>query len=545
MQRRTVLAALAALAVATVASTPPARAASGSVEQAKLIAPDGAPGDRLGDVVAVDGDTVVAGAPLDDDAGPASGSAHVFALGPTGWAHQAKLTASNAASIDRFGVAVAVDGDTILVGANQGDGLALDTGAAYVFVRSGTTWTEQAVLAADDGAADDFFGDAVALEGDLAFVGAPRDDDRGSWSGSVYVFARTGTTWNQVQKLTASDGWIDDAFGTSLSVDAGRLAVGAEALIQPGKAYVFAPSGGVWTERAALGSWNGHFSDRFGHAIALSGDTLAVSAKGIQDSSVYVFRLGGATWSALQQVRAVGVRRSDTFGSSVALDGDLLAVGAQGDDVLGASAGAVYVFQRERDAFRERFRVHAGDGQAQARFGESAALQGQRLVVGALQDSNANGGEAGAAYVLRLRTPPSLYCAGKPSSLGCVPFVTTWGFPSESDPTPFRVTAVDVVPRQPGVLLYALGRADLDWHGGTLCLEAPLAALPARSPENPGGGCSGWTLRADFNARIQSGSDPLLTAGQRVHAQWRQRDPADPTGHGDALTDAVAFVVAP
>ncbi len=137
------------------------------------------------------------------------------------------------------------------------------------------------------------------------------------------------------------------------------------------------------------------------------------------------------------------------------------------------------------------------------------------------------------------------YCTGKTSSAGCVPFVSFAGSPSVSASSAFPVTANDVVPTESGFLLYSFKKANLDFHGGKLCVKAPIVRTPAKAAKNPGGGCSGWTLRRNFNATIQSGLDPALTAGALVHTQWRQRDPADPAGFGDSLSDGLRFAIAP
>ena len=182
-------------------------------EQPKLIAGDGASHDSLGSSVAISDDTVVVGASGDEiDSRASQGSAYVFVRKDAKTWSQWKLTASDGAAGDRFGVSVAISGDTVVVGAWHDDidsnlGARVDQGSAYVFVRSGTTWSEQQKLTASDGAPGDEFGVSVAISGNTTVVGAFADDvfpkvDQGS----AYVFVRGGTTWSQQQKMTASDG---------------------------------------------------------------------------------------------------------------------------------------------------------------------------------------------------------------------------------------------------------------------------------------------------------------------------------------------------
>ena len=163
-------------------------------EAQELLASDGAADDAFGYSVAVDGDTAVIGAVQDDDNGSNSGSAYVYTRSGTTWSQQAKLTASDGAADDWFGTSVAVDGDTAVVGAYWDDDNGSKSGSAYVYTRSGTTWSQQNKLTASDGAADDRFGGRVAVNGDTAVIGAMWHDDNGSNSGSAYVFALGPTT---------------------------------------------------------------------------------------------------------------------------------------------------------------------------------------------------------------------------------------------------------------------------------------------------------------------------------------------------------------
>ena len=217
--------------------------AQSQTEVAKLTASDAAAFDFFGESVSISGDTALVGAPLDDDAGSDSGSASVFVRSGTTWTQQAKLTAGDAAALDQFGESVSISGDTAVVGAFGDDDAGVNSGSAYVFVRSGTTWTQQAKLTASDAAAGDQFGRSVSISGDTALVGAVGDDDAGSDSGSAYVFVRSGTTWTQQSKLTAGDAAAFDFFGFSVSISGDTVLVGAQgdddAGTASGSAYIF------------------------------------------------------------------------------------------------------------------------------------------------------------------------------------------------------------------------------------------------------------------------------------------------------------------
>jgi hypothetical protein len=211
-------------------------------QQQKLVANDGAASDYFSESgVALDGDTLVVGARNYDDNGSNSGSVYVFVRSGTTWTQQQKLVANDGASSDWFGNSVALDGDTLVVGAYGDDDNGSISGSVYVFVRSGTTWSQQQKLVANDGVASGKFGDSVALNGDTLVVGASGDDDKGDMSGSAYIYVRSGTTWSQQQKLVASDGVAGDSFGVFVALDGDTAVVGAYGDDgYKGSVYVFA-----------------------------------------------------------------------------------------------------------------------------------------------------------------------------------------------------------------------------------------------------------------------------------------------------------------
>ena len=310
-------------------------------QQAKLTASDAAFQDYFGWSVAVSGDTIVVGASQDDDAGTQSGSAYVFVRSGTTWSQQAKLTASDAAAADLFGFSVAISGDTIVVGAYRDDDAVGESGSAYVFVRSGTTWSQQAKLTATDPGFTDFLGWSVAISGDTIVVGARLDDAAAQNSGSAYVFVRSGATWSQQAKLTPSDAALNDEFGYSVAVSGDTAVVGTpfddDAGNESGSAYVFVRSGTTWSQQAKLTAADAAANDRFGFSVAVSGDTVVVGAYGDDDAgtdsgSAYVFVRSGTTWSQRAKLTASDATVADQFGISVAVSGDTAVAGARGDE---------------------------------------------------------------------------------------------------------------------------------------------------------------------------------------------------------------------
>jgi len=377
-----------------------------SLTEQKITALDAALGDRFGISVAVSGDTAVVGAEGDDDGGGNSGSVYVFTRSGNTWSQQAKLTASDAAAADFFGNSVAVSGDTIIVGALRDEDAGIESGSAYVFTRSGTTWTEQQKLTASDAAAFDFFGNSVAVSGDTIIVGAIADD-----SGSAYVFTRSGTTWTEQQKLTASDAAGGDEFGASVAVSGDTAVVGAnadaDAGTDSGSAYVFTRSGTTWTEQQKLTASDAASGDFFGASVAVLGDTAVVGASGDDglSGSAYVFTRSGTTWTEQQKLTASDAAAGDRFGGSVAVLGDTAVVGAFNDDDAGNDSGSAYVFTRSGTTWTEQQKLTASDAAAGDRFGVSVAVFGDTTVVGASLNDDA-GNDSGSAYVYFVLSAP-------------------------------------------------------------------------------------------------------------------------------------------
>ena len=403
------LTAVVAVAAAIVLGTTTAWALTAK-QEAKLTASDAADVDLFGWSVALSGDTAVVGAPNDEhEGGIIGGSAYVFVRSGTGWTEQAKLTASDAATVDDFGRSVALSGDTAVIGAFTDDDNGSGSGSAYVFVRSGSGWTGQAKLTASDAATNGLFGTSVALSDDTAVVGAQTDDHAGVTSpGSAYVFVRSGTGWTEQAKLTASDPSAFAQFGHSVALSGDTAVVGAhrDGSFSDGSAYVFVRSGTVWSEQAKLTASDAADGDWFGFGVALAGDTALVGAKlegDNDDGSAYVFVRSGASWS--QQAKLINSEPAifDNFGNSVALSGDTAVVGAWTDDHAGGlQAGSAYVFLRSGTSWNAQAKLIASDAAESDRFGGSVAISGDTAVVGAHQNSHAGGHLAGSAYVFRL-----------------------------------------------------------------------------------------------------------------------------------------------
>jgi hypothetical protein len=376
-------------------------------------------GAEFGNALAISGNTMVIGA--HKTAPNEKGAAFVYELNGTTWTEKAKLLGGvNAVANDHFGYSVAINGDTIVVGAPNNFGSSTVPGSAYVFVRNGNAWPEQQKLTG--GMAGDEFGHSVAIQGETLVVGArfvdlpvpgtvPKFEND---AGSAYVFRRSGTVWTQAQQLkptlspiTSPSPILGDLFGTSVAINGKLIAVGAEGddtpLTKAGAVYVFETNGlGSYVQRPKLLIQSGGNGDFFGHSVALEGNTLVAGAPYHTPSTgqtargvTYVFDLGGATGTPPQTLSAADGVLGDHFGWSVAVSRNVLAVGARDDDM---AAGSAYVFTQSGSAWTETQKLVLAPAQRLNgdRFGESVAWSFGNLVVGAAEKP-LNPGQ-GAAY---------------------------------------------------------------------------------------------------------------------------------------------------
>jgi uncharacterized protein (DUF2345 family) len=398
----------------------------------------------------------------------------VYPLTIDPWLQQGKLTASDGAASDNFGNAVAISGDTVVVGAYGDDSY---KGSAYVFVKPDTGWTDtstfNAKLTASDGETYDYFGDGVAISGDTVVVGARGDDDKGSVSGSAYVFVKPDTGWATTNafdaKLTASDGAATAEFSRqAVAISGDTVVVGARGdNSYTGSAYVFVKPDTGWADteafNAKLTASDGEASDYFGYAVAISGDTVVVGASGDDSNkgSAYVFVKPDTGWATnTQDAKLTATNRADNdrFGYAVALSGDTVVVGEFGDN---SSKGSTYVFVKPdggwatTNAFDAK--LTASDGAANDFFGYAVAISGDTMVVGAYKDDSSKG----SAYIF-LSPPPSTIEDAEDGD------VSNWTAESISDNT----SAVSITTDNSDNVL-SLSGTDKHLHHFKLALDTP------------------------------------------------------------------------
>ena len=347
-------------------------------QQGKLTASDGAPDGFFGRSVSTSGDYAVIGG-----YGHQSyrGHAYIFYRSGTAWTQQQKLTAPDASMSAKFGESVSISGDTAIVGASW----AGSKGAAYVFVRSGTTWTHQQKLTVSDYRGNPFFGNSVSISGDTVLVAASNHDNA---KGAAYVFVRSGNAWTQQQKLTASDGTNLDYFGTSVSISGDYAIVGSDRDDDDGdasgSAYIFVRSGNAWTQQQKLTASDGATLDYFGSSVSISGDYAIVGSKNDDDNgfgsgSAYIFVRSGIAWTQQQKLKAADAVREHSFGWSVSISGDTALVAAPNDDNI---KGAAYLFVRSGTIWTEQGKIVASDRRKDDFFGSAVSISNSVVVVG-------------------------------------------------------------------------------------------------------------------------------------------------------------------
>jgi hypothetical protein len=366
-------------------------------QQARLISSDAAAWDNQGWEVDIDGDTAVVGTRNKE-------AVYVYVRSGTSWSQQAKLTASDGVSGDQFGIDVGVSGDYIVVGANQDDDAGTNSGSAYVFVRSGTSWSQQQKLTASNAGLQDGFGTSVDIDGSSVLVGAPFEDTGGTNFGAAYVFTRSGTTWSQQQQLPLT-GTSGEYFGAHCAIEGDNAVVGGYGHnpSEKGRAFVYTRSGTTWTQQAALNASDAANYDRFGHGVSISGDTIVCGAyqedtTASDAGAVYIFTRSGTTWSQQQKIQSSDIAANDNFGFSVAVDGDTLIAGARYQDTGSSGAGAAYIFTRSGTTWTQAHKIQASTVTTNGYFGSAVALSDKTGIVGEylLEHNSVN---SGGAYI--------------------------------------------------------------------------------------------------------------------------------------------------
>ena len=527
------LLALAAL-IASPAVSLAAPAPTDPVQVAKVVSQESVAGEHFGVNCALSGDTLVCGVPFHDEPGfDVTGAVYVYVRNGAGWAPQAQLLAPELDGLAKFGHAVAIDGDTLVASSPSDEtGTPETRGAAYVFVRSGGTWSLEVRLEHPELADDTGFGDTVAISGDTIVVGATADSTAVPFSGSAHVFVRSGSEWTHEAELVPAEAQDGDNFGYQVdvwgdtAVLTSRFYDASGPFTDEGAAAVFVRSGTSWTQEAFLMADDTIPNDRFGQAAALGDDLLVVGswtvdAGGITNTgAAYVFERSAGEWAQQAKLVPSDVAFQDHFGYAVAISGGAVVAGSNADDnAAGIDAGAAYVFSRSEGSWVEQAKLVAADGRPEDFFGTAVAIDGETVVAGSHFADLTAKVDAGAAYVFAVDGLDAWTDLGSGlAGAGGVPAFSGTGTLVAGQPVTLALS--NAAPSALAMLFVSFASAPAPFKGGTLvtvpvALMLPLATGPGGAlnlgvPAWPAGVPSGASLY--FQYAIQDAGAPFGVA---------------------------------
>ena len=361
-----------------------------SIAYAAELLESGTQDDQFGWSVAIDGNWAIAGAPDANSYGSTDGgSAYVYRKSDQSWEFHSRLAESNLQTGDRFGHTVALEGGTLVVGAPKSDAVKFNSGSAFVYEFDGWNWQLKNQLTQTNANAGDQFGISVALDGAQLAVGAVSGDGATENSGTVSVFEADATNqWSLDQTILATSGQANDRFGWSVDIDDGILVVGAPQAERSGKAFVFRDWNGSWNQVASIAGTDSATGDQFGHSVSVNGNFIAVGAKehdhqGVNNSgAAYLFwnnQFDQSGWQQTRKLSVEGQKVGDRLGTSVQLDDDRLVVSAPMSDAGGNDSGSVYVFDAN-DGWSVSQAIRSSN--SGSRMGSSIGLSGDNLIAG-------------------------------------------------------------------------------------------------------------------------------------------------------------------
>jgi hypothetical protein len=402
--------ALAAFGVAAHAAAPAADDARSDPHLVVKLRPDdNAAADRFGMTVAVDGNLAVIGAP---GAQPEDGVVYVYRHNGFAWQQERRLAPDTPVVGDLFGIAVAIEGDVIAIGAPLHDTI----GGVYIFRYDygGGGWVQEALLVLPDGANGDGFGNAVDLDGNTLIVGAFGRAATGFHSGAAYVYRYDGVEWLPDPALLPPAGSADTEFGYAVALDDNVALIGAVGTygVVPARAHVFRFDGEAWNSEAELAPWAGNDTDGFGHAVALGENYAIVGAPdhdGTGGAFVFAYDSGSGTWLNDARLLPSDGTGNDAFAQRLAWNGSVLLVGAPDHNLPATESGAAYLFEPLAGGWTERYKIADPGAYAEDGFGTAVALDGDMAFIGAPRDDNV-GLDSGALYVFD-RIEPALTVA--------------------------------------------------------------------------------------------------------------------------------------
>jgi len=318
------------------------------------------------------------------------------------------FTSSDNALGDAFGVRMSMSGDTVVIGDADDSHDAPWSGSAYVFVKDGAGWVQQQKLLPTTPANDQVFGASVSIDGDTIVVGAPGEGDPSlRFAGAAYVFVRDGSNWVLQQKLLLPEPRFGDGFGGAVAISGDSIVVTAggdgDDNFLPGSASVFTrDQNGVWSFQQKFRASDQIRDQMYGGSVAISGDTVLVGSEyiapkhGAGIGAVYVYERVGTVWSGTKKLTSSTWKGGYEFGRYLAIDGNIAVIGAYYEEHGSNTRGSVYVFVRDRGEWAQQQKLFVKEELAEWDFfGGSVAIHGSTILAG---NSGADG-QRGAAYV--------------------------------------------------------------------------------------------------------------------------------------------------
>ena len=364
----------------------------------------------LGQASSLHENTAVIGSHLASQISTNQGAARVYVKVPGGWEYQQLLTDPTGAAGDYLGRSVSVHGDTIVVGAYRDDSPSLDSGSVCIFVRSGTTWTLQQKISPSIASSE--YGITSSVHGDTLAVGAPRESAGASYNGAVHVYTRSGITWTLQQKIVP---YVTANYlaGSSVSLSGDTLAIGvpgapgAKGLINEGRVNIYTRSGTTWTlQQSIIVPETASSSPRFGSAVSIDGNSLAIGHNASTDTPVHVYTRSGITWTLQQSLSSSSLNLTTgaaLFGKSLSIQGDRLIIGANGETVSGfLKCGCAFLYTRSDGVWDAGIRLEPSFKAENLFYGASAAVYNSVLMVGAPSDTQLGSPGSGSVYVYNL-----------------------------------------------------------------------------------------------------------------------------------------------
>lgn len=358
---------------------------------------------NFGRSVAINGNYAIIGSILKmNPTNTQTGAVYIFEKTGTDWIQQAVIFPPDPENNAYFGNSVDISGEYAIIGSQlKNNGPKIDQGKAYIYKRNGTTWELNQQFTAGDGSDYDLFGISVSISGNYAIIGA---NGFGNHSGKAYVYFQNGTSWQLQTTLSPSANIANQNFGIQISISGDYCIVGTSVFNNLGLAYIFRRSGTSWLQEAVLTASDGTINDNFGRSVAINGNLVIIGAQGAigNTGKSYIFSRVGNVWSQEALLQATDAAANDYFGYSVAISGYTVVIGSFLKDSYGVSnSGKAYIFTKSGSQWIQQALLMPQVSNAEDYFGGSVSIDGNEIFVGAFNAAVGTSNSAGKVFYFR------------------------------------------------------------------------------------------------------------------------------------------------